>query len=783
MTIERSLIWIASDHPQIGKALAQRLLHACGSLRSQGVAKQSDQPLIDVLWVGDSLNIDANKQLAAELPKSDRASNIKLQYVEQGNAVRYLGTENRFIVFNALEKFDVNAFAAICGTLVHSGILYLLSRSSSTWRVSGASGFSEFQTTASEQSQQGSDNPFIDRFTRILSENTQPLTSSSQHNGIEGVSIRQLKTREIQASHFANAAIHYPETYASQNTPTCVTPTSTTPNPGQQQLIKQLKEQLATGQSFVSVITADRGRGKSAMLGLLLADLPVLTGNSQQPPIIITGPAQRAAAVVFKHFEAKLATAHGYEKPSSRTRKRTPIFQAPDILLSTKTESDTLIIDEAAALPLPILKKLLKKFPKVILATTVHGYEGAGRGFAIRLRKWLESGQFSSHWLGLEQPVRWLQGDPLELLCDQIFHFKATLPAAPAAFENTACKLHCATPQELIGNEKLLGHCFALLLQAHYQTRPLDLYHLLSGDNLKLYLLNYNSVPVALALLATEGPFNNPSLRRDIVARKRRPRGHVLPQLLAQWIARDAVLEHRIGRVVRIAVHPHLHRRGLGSQLLQSIHTQLEDDTIKPVAATGTLYGADSDLIAFWESNGYSAFHLGARKNNRSGERSIAMLRPLKNTTPTMHQFLQRAVALLRINFRNDPAIMHTDTHTIGNSSTDTVSLSYQNTTLEDVSQNDNNLDYLEFVRAYACGERSFHDTRTIILDYLSRSGNLIANTQLDSTETDILNAIHNAEFSFTTYAKGQLSGGKKASEILLRSALKKLTQEKFTQD
>jgi len=123
---------------------------------------------------------------------------------------------------------------------------------------------------------------------------------------------------------------------------------------------------------------------------------------------------------------------------------------------------------------------------------------------------------------------------------------------------------------------------------------------------------------------------------------------------------------------------------------------------------------------------------------------------------------------------------MHTDTHTIGNSSTDTVSLSYQNTTLEDVSQNDNNLDYLEFVRAYACGERSFHDTRTIILDYLSRSGNLIANTQLDSTETDILNAIHNAEFSFTTYAKGQLSGGKKASEILLRSALKKLTQEKF---
>ena len=369
--------------------------------------------------------------------------------------------------------------------------------------------------------------------------------------------------------------------------------------------------------------------------------------------------------------------------------------------------------------------------------------------------------------------MRWLQGDPLELLCDRVFHFKASLPAVPEAFENANCKLHCATPQELIGNETLLEHCFALLLQAHYQTRPLDLYHLLSGENLKLYLLNYNDIPVALALLATEGPFNDPSLRRDIVARKRRPRGHVLPQLLAQWIARDAVLEHRIARVVRIAVHPQLHRRGLGSQLLQSIHTQLENETVAPVAATGTLYGADSGLIDFWKSNGYAAFHLGARKNNRSGERSIAMLRPLSNTTVVMKQFLQRAIALLRINFRNDPAIMHAET-----SRTDASSSSYQETTLDDASQRDINLDYLEFINAYARGERSFHDTRAIILDYLSVSGNLIANAQLDSAEADILNAIHHTEFSFSTYAKGKLSGGKKASEVLLRSALKKLIQD-----
>jgi len=164
---------------------------------------------------------------------------------------------------------------------------------------------------------------------------------------------------------------------------------------------------------------------------------------------------------------------------------------------------------------------------------------------------------------------------------------------------------------------------------------------------------------------------------------------------------------------------------------------------------------------------------VGARKNNRSGERSIAMLRPLSNTTVVINQSLQRAIALLRINFRDDPAIMRAET-----SSSDASSSSYRKTTLDDASQQGINLDYLEFVNAYACGERSFHDTRTIILDYLSVSGSLIANAQLDNAEADILNAIHHAEFSFTSYAKGNLSGGKKASEVLLRSALNKLIQD-----
>ena len=515
---ERSLIWIAGDQPLLGKALMQRLQHDGGPAFSQAVSGQLGAQPIDLLWIGESLNIDLHEQLEPEQTADTKLPGFDIHYVEQANAARYLGTENKFIVFNALDKFDVNAFAAICGTLVHAGSLYLLSRKSSDWCLSDTLTFSEFQSDAesitTDQSPHGSTNPFIDRFTRILTENTQTIESSlvpsNQQDDLEGLSIRQLNARELAVSSSAS-------TETSEKQPTA------TPSSDQQQLITQLKDQLSAGKPFVSIITADRGRGKSAMLGLLLGDFSDAISNTRQAPVLVTGPARRAVTVLFKHFDAKQTTACN-DKPLGCRENPAVAFYAPDTLLSATTQSDILVIDEAAALPLPILKKLLRKFPRVILATTVHGYEGAGRGFAIRLRQWLDTEQFSSQWLRLEQPVRWLQGDPLELLCDQIFLFKAALPEVPADFEKSACKIHCATPQELITNEALLDNCFALLLQAHYQTRPLDLYHLLSGANLKLYLLNYNDVPVALALLATEGPFDDPCLRNCLLYTSPSPR-------------------------------------------------------------------------------------------------------------------------------------------------------------------------------------------------------------------------------------------------------------------
>ena len=48
------------------------------------------------------------------------------------------------------------------------------------------------------------------------------------------------------------------------------------------------------------------------------------------------------------------------------------------------TQAELLIIDEAAAIPLPLVKKLLGNY-LVFMASTINGYEGTGRSLSLKL--------------------------------------------------------------------------------------------------------------------------------------------------------------------------------------------------------------------------------------------------------------------------------------------------------------------------------------------------------------------------------------------------------------
>jgi tRNA(Met) cytidine acetyltransferase len=77
-------------------------------------------------------------------------------------------------------------------------------------------------------------------------------------------------------------------------------------------------------------------------------------------------------------------------------------FMAPDALLASNARASWLIVDEAAAIPAPLLRQLVARFPRTLLTTTVQGYEGTGRGFLLKFCASFPLRQFS-----LLDPIRW----------------------------------------------------------------------------------------------------------------------------------------------------------------------------------------------------------------------------------------------------------------------------------------------------------------------------------------------------------------------------------------
>ncbi len=143
-------------------------------------------------------------------------------------------------------------------------------------------------------------------------------------------------------------------------------------------------------------------------------------------------------------------------------------FIAPDALLASDEQADWLVVDEAAAIPAPLLHQLVSRFPRTLLTTTVQGYEGTGRGFLLKF-----CARFPHlHHFELQQPIRWAQGCPLEKMVSEALVFDdENFTHTPqgniviSAFEQTLWRSEPQTPLKV----------YQLLSGAHYRTSPLDL--------------------------------------------------------------------------------------------------------------------------------------------------------------------------------------------------------------------------------------------------------------------------------------------------------------------
>ncbi|RTQ98945.1 tRNA(Met) cytidine acetyltransferase [Halomonas nitroreducens] len=367
------------------------------------------------------------------------------------------------------------------------------------------------------------------------------------------------------------------------------------------------------------VLTADRGRGKTAALGIACARL-LARGESE---LLVTAPRPAAVAGLFERLVA-LCPGGRREGHCFRAGTATLTFLAPDELSARVERGDAggpgtrLLVDEAAAIPAGLLGQWLEAFPRIAFSTTVHGYEGAGRGFALRFRERLE--RLTPEWREwrLEAPIRWAEQDPLEALTARLL----MLDAEPVAPGGGALRWQLADRDALARDESRLRALFGLLVQAHYRTTPSDLRRLLDAPGARITTLEDDRGPQGVAVTGDEGGFEA-GLAERVARGERRPRGHLLAQSLAAHAGERAALTGRLRRVLRIAVHPAARRQGLGARLLEVERQRARAEGIDLLGAS---FGAEPGLLAFWQAQGFWAVRLGLSREAATGEHALMVV-------------------------------------------------------------------------------------------------------------------------------------------------------------
>jgi tRNA(Met) cytidine acetyltransferase len=357
------------------------------------------------------------------------------------------------------------------------------------------------------------------------------------------------------------------------------------------------------------VVIGARGRGKSAAAGLATRGLAGRTVVTSAEPT---------------HADTVRAYAPGVPWVD-------PIALAgPDA-----PPADTIVVDEAASLPVPVARRLVERHPdaRFVFATTVHGYEGSGRGFVHRFLPWLRArGPVTEHTL--RAPIRWDADDPLERWADDLLLLDAVRAPLPAAGEVRCARVE---PTRLAGDEALLRDVVGLLVEAHYRTTPADLARVLDAPNLTLFAAFVGARVAGVALVAEEGGL--PPDQLAALGRGVRVRGHALPETLVAHAGAEVAGSLRWIRSVRLATDPSLRGRGVATALVGAVEAGTAPDGF------GTLFGATPELLRFRRGLGYLPVRLSASRGARSGEPSVVLVKPVSPAAASLVASLRADLA------------------------------------------------------------------------------------------------------------------------------------------
>ncbi len=533
-----------------------------------------------------------------------------------GNTIHYkpnqtrqlLGTESNAVVIDAHSGFNPNALGAASGIIRAGGLLILLCPPLEHWHKHNDPEYSAILSYGCEpEAIQGH---FLARVARLIKKSRHTITVE------EDLPLPSLDVSEtITADNVCDDGI-------------CRTD-------DQKKAVEAIVRVVTGHRRRPLVITADRGRGKSASLGIAAAQLL----RQRIGPLVVTAPQPDAVKSLFDQAARLL--------PDAEIRKYQILyngislhFVAPDDLAQHHHEAALVMVDEAAAIPAPLLSRLLQQHARIVFSSTIHGYEGSGRGFAIRFRETLD--RITPKWrhLLLETPIRWANGDPVEALTFAILQLDAS-PASDVVIAdsvNDPYRIVKLSQADLARDEELLSELFGLLVTAHYQTTPRDLQMLMDSPDLSIFVLYRGAHIAGTVLSVTEGGFSK-SLAQAIWLGERRLRGHLIPQSLANHAGIAEAAELTGERIMRIAIHPALRRQGLGKRLLEAVIVDGKKNQHDFIASS---FGATPELLKFWQTAGLTPLRLGSTRDTASGEHSALVMLPLSETASDLHTLARK---------------------------------------------------------------------------------------------------------------------------------------------
>ncbi|VDM75311.1 unnamed protein product [Strongylus vulgaris] len=477
-------------------------------------------------------------------------------------------------------------------------------------------------------------------------------------------------------------------------------------------------------------ITAARGRGKSASLGLALAGA-VAFGYSN---IFVTSPSPENLKTLFE-FVVKGFDTMGYQEhiDYELIQSTNPEFQKALVRVNVFREhrqtiqyihpsdagklgqAELVVVDEAAAIPLPLVKELIFGPYIVFLSSTINGYEGTGRSLSLKLLQQLRQQSAGSakgeklaaskgilrhislclfyltsksvpilgrklHELTMEESIRYKPGDEIEQWLNRVLCLNAA---------NINTKLSCGTPPP--------NEC-----ELYFVNRDtLFSFHKASEQFLQQIMAIY---VLALAQVCLEGNLSEKTVT-DALGTGKRAAGDLLP-----WTISQQFMDHEFptlcgGRVVRIAVHPDFQSMGYYLGHVPSIEENVKE-TVKTVKDGSTValleeqiaprtdlppllmrlserkaerldylgvsFGLTLDLLKFWKKSGFVPVYLRQTPSPLTGEYTCAMLKKLDgefcsittldeaDSSPSwlaayFREFRKRLLSLLSFEFKKLP--------------------------------------------------------------------------------------------------------------------------------